>query len=339
MRPASVKSIKPLGFQWDTNNPFLFCVHHKDAYPKGNDEMGPEASLSGRSIGHDFVPKDGWRMYHGKKIPGFPVHPHRGFETITIVLEGKVDHADSMGASGRYGEGDVQWMTAGEGIQHTEMFPLLKTHEENPLELFQIWLNLPAADKFVKPNYTMLWKEDIPVITKKDINGKSVDITLIAGSMENEKAPHPPPDSWASKKSSDVAIYLVRMDPEASWQLPTAMQGTERSVYFYKGSSLFVGKTEVPSYQAIHLDKEFGQKLTNGKEEARLLILQSRPITESVIQYGPFVMNTREEIQQAFEDYRETEFGGWPWPRPDQVHDRDMGRFAKFADGKVENRD
>jgi redox-sensitive bicupin YhaK (pirin superfamily) len=108
MKNDPIIRIKPLGFQWETNNPFLFCVHHKDAYPRGNDLMGPEASLVGRSIGYDFVLKDGWRMYHGTSIPGFPVHPHRGFETITIVLEGLVDHADSLGAAGRYGHGDVQ---------------------------------------------------------------------------------------------------------------------------------------------------------------------------------------------------------------------------------------
>ncbi|MBE0654347.1 MAG: pirin family protein [Bacteroidales bacterium] len=338
MQAKTIKSIKPLGFQWDTSNPFLFCVHHKDAYPEGNAEMGPEASLSGRSIGHDFVPKDGWRMYHGEKIPGFPVHPHRGFETITIVLEGMVDHADSLGAAGRYGMGDVQWMTAGEGIQHTEMFPLLNRDKKNPLELFQIWLNLPAADKFVKPHYTMLWKEDIPVIPFQDKEGKTTEVTLIAGNYAGKQAPPPPPASLASKKMADVAILLIRMDPGAEWEIPGTMQGTERSLYFYRGDTIFVNRAEVPSYQAIQLEKEYPWKLKNGTEESYLMLLQARPLQETVVQYGPFVMNSRQEIQQAFEDYRKTEFGGWPWPRPDQVHDREMGRFARYADGKEEKR-
>ena len=173
----SIIDIKDLGFQWNTNNPFLFCVHHKDAYPKGNGEMGPDPSLlAGRRIGNDFEVKDGWRMYHGQEIPGFPQHPHRGFETVTVVLEGLADHADSLGASGRYGHGDVQWMTAGAGIQHCEMFPLLNDDRDNPLELFQIWLNIPAKDKFVEPYYKMLWKEDIPIIQQKDDAGKTTEV-------------------------------------------------------------------------------------------------------------------------------------------------------------------
>ena len=125
MTKAAIINQVPLGFQWETADPFLFCIHHKDRFPAGNKNLGPDDSLAGRLIGNDFDPKDGWRMYHGSKIPGFPVHPHRGFETITIVRKGIVDHADSMGAYGRYGHGDVQWMTAGKGIQHSEMFPLL----------------------------------------------------------------------------------------------------------------------------------------------------------------------------------------------------------------------
>ena len=103
----------PLGFQWPTVDPFLFCVHHLDRYPAADGELAPAAPLDGRNLGQDFDGIDGWRMYHGHRLPGFPAHPHRGFETITYVRRGLVDHSDSLGASARYGRGDVQWMTAG----------------------------------------------------------------------------------------------------------------------------------------------------------------------------------------------------------------------------------
>ncbi|TNF47068.1 MAG: pirin family protein, partial [Bacteroidetes bacterium] len=164
---------KALGFQWETQDPFLFCVHHEDNYPKGNAQLGPDTSLEGRYLGQDFIVKDGWRMYHGTKVPGFPGHPHRGFETITVVRKGLVDHADSTGAAGRYGNGDVQWMTAGKGVQHSEMFPLLNQDSENPLELFQIWLNLPRSNKMVEPHFKMIWGENVPRFTYKDQSDKS----------------------------------------------------------------------------------------------------------------------------------------------------------------------
>ena len=329
MKASTIKSLKPLGFQWDTTNPFIFCAHHNDAYPAGNEKMGPNAPLTGRNIGSDFVPREGWRMYHGEVVPGFPVHPHRGFETITIVLEGWVDHADSMGASGRYGAGDVQWMTAGKGIQHTEMFPLLNRTENNPLELFQVWLNLPAADKFVEPYYTMLWNENIPIVIQKDKEDRNTEIRLIAGTLDNKKALSPPPNSWASKAENDISIFLIRMDPNAEWEIPGAMQDSERTIYFYRGSSLLIDHTEIPAYQAIHLEREYPVKIKNGNDEGFLLLLQGRPINEPIVQYGPFVMNTQEEIRTTFEDYRKTKFGGWPWPQPDQIHDREAGRFEK----------
>jgi len=108
----------PAGRPWPTPDPFLFCVHHNDRYPKGNEQFGPDVSLQGRQLGRDFAWKDGWNMYHGRTVPGFPSHPHRGFETVTVVRQGRLDHADSLGATARYGDGDVQWLTAGAGIQH-----------------------------------------------------------------------------------------------------------------------------------------------------------------------------------------------------------------------------
>ncbi|MGB0850943.1 MAG: pirin family protein, partial [Bacteroidia bacterium] len=181
---SAIIKTRPLGFQWETQDPFLFCVHHEDAYPKGNADQGPSKDkLVGRNIGNDFHIRDGWRMYHGKKVPGFPGHPHRGFETVTVVRKGIVDHSDSMGAAGRYGNGDVQWMTSGKGVQHSEMFPLVNQKETNPMELFQIWLNLPKKDKMVEPHFKMLWREDIPKIKHKDINEKTTHIEVIAGNI------------------------------------------------------------------------------------------------------------------------------------------------------------
>ena len=175
----SVINIKPLGFPWETQDPFLFCAFHKDDYPKGNGKLGPISSLEGRNLGSDFAGKDGFSMYHGQEVPGFPGHPHRGFETITIAEKGLVDHSDSLGAAGRFGDGDVQWMTAGKGVQHSEMFPLLKEDEANPLVLFQIWLNLPKKNKMVDPHFAMLWKESIPVYTHEDENGNKTTVDVI----------------------------------------------------------------------------------------------------------------------------------------------------------------
>src|SRR5712671_1495592 len=176
-----IVQVSPLGSRWQTADPFLFCVHHIDHYPKGNDRLGPAALLAGHSIGADFNNPDGWSMYHGDVVPGFPQHPHRGFETVTIVRTGYIDHSDSAGATARFGMGDVQWLTAGKGVVHSEMFPLLNSDSSNDLELFQIWLNLPASNKMVDPYFTMLWNQDLPHLVRRDDDGRTTDITVIAG--------------------------------------------------------------------------------------------------------------------------------------------------------------
>jgi quercetin 2,3-dioxygenase len=335
---TAVKRVRKMGFQWETADPFLFCVHHEDAYPKGNQMMGPVASLSGRDLGNDFIIKEGFRMYHGKQVPGFPGHPHRGFETITVVRKGVVDHTDSMGAAGRYGNGDVQWMTAGKGVQHAEMFPLVNDQTENPLELFQIWLNLPAKNKMVDAHFKMLWREDIPLHKERDAKGLLTEIEVIAGNLKNSKPETPPPNSWASDPKNEVAVWNIRMEPGAKYTLPAAGQGVNRTLYFYLGQSLTIAGTKVPYYHFAEVVPDERLVIENGNEFAGILMLQGRPIDEEVIQYGPFVMNSKAEIQQAFEDFNKTRFGGWPWPRYDHVHSREEGRFAKHANGKIERK-
>jgi redox-sensitive bicupin YhaK (pirin superfamily) len=331
MSKSVINRIFPLGFPWETMDPFLFCVFHQDFYPKGNAELGPDAPLSGRDIGQDFTIKDGWRMYHGDKIPGFPAHPHRGFETVTIVRQGLVDHSDSLGAAGRYGGGDVQWLTTGKGIQHCEMFPLLHQDRDNPLELFQIWLNLPGKDKMTEPHFKMLWRETIP-----SVHEPGCELVLYAGEYVGTRAPSPTPDSWAANKDNHVNIWLIKLDQGANWTLPACVPGLNRVLYFYEGNSLTIGETSISVLNGVDLDSAHDVAITNNGEAARLLLLQGKPIAEPVAQYGPFVMNTQQEIQKAFHDYHATRFGGWPWPRADQHHGAERGRFAKHVDGKEE---
>lgn len=331
----------PLGGQWPTIDPFLFCVHHDDAYPAGDERLAPRASLAGRSIGQDFAGIDGWNMYHGSTVPGFPQHPHRGFETVTFVRRGLIDHSDSLGAAARFGRGDVQWMTAGSGVVHAEMFPLLDRDGPNPLELFQIWLNLPRADKMVDPYFTMLWDHDIPRVRTADADGRRAEITVIAGRLADAEPVAPPPNSWASKPEADLAIWHVRLDPGARCELPTAAGAdTVRVLYVFEGTLAITGHDDaLATDTGVVLRSDLGAELVAGGTETECLVLQGRPIGEPVAQHGPFVMNDRAGIEQAFADYRRTGFGGWPWPTPDPVHGADRGRFARHADGRVEELD
>lgn len=334
---AKAKRVSPIqGMNWPTSDPFLFCAYHQDDYPSGNENMGPAASLDGRHIGRDFEGKDNWRMYHGREVPGFPRHPHRGFETVTVVRSGMLDHADSLGATARYGAGDVQWLTAGGGIQHAEMFPLLRSDSPNPLELFQIWMNLPRSNKMVNAHFKMLWSEKIPRISVQDSKGRLSEITLAAGEFQGHRPPTPPPDSWASQPGADVAIYTVRMEAGAQVELPAVNPGTWRSLYVHRGVGAKVSGVAVSNLQRVEFEESGPISLEALGAETEILVLQGRPIGEPVAKRGPFVMNTHEEIQQAYRDYQQTQFGGWPWQGNGPVHQRNEGRFAIHPDGRRE---
>lgn len=320
--------IFPLGFPWQTKNPFLFCAYHQDFYPKGNGTFGPVSGLEGRDLGSDFTIKDGYRMYHGTSVPGFPSHPHCGFETITIVNKGYCDHSDSLGASARFGEGDVQWMTAGAGVQHSEMFPLVNTDSENPLELFQIWLNLPKKNKFVPPHFAMHWHEDIPITTSGEARVK-----VIAGTFNSAKALAPAPNSWASVAENEIAILDISIQENGTITLPRVPLGIDRVIYFFDGETINIAQETIPINHGVELLNEHKITITAGEKPVRILVLQGKPIEEPVAKYGPFVMNTQDEIETVIQNFQLTQFGGWPWRHNDPVHEEATGRFARYPDG------
>jgi redox-sensitive bicupin YhaK (pirin superfamily) len=290
--------------------------------------------------GQDFDPNIPWRMYHGDKFPGFPQHPHRGFETLTATIDGLIDHTDSEGNAGRYGNGDHQWMTAGKGIVHGENFPLIYEEKPNHTRFFQIWLNLPSKDKMVDPDFVMHWAEDIKKIVSED---KLVCTTVFAGDIGGITGLPPPKNSWANNVSNEVTVLHITIKPGGVFTLPAAIggKGINRMAYWIEGNKLSVNSDIIKDQCAITLDASISASFTNTNTESytseskkvsplvtEILLLQGMPIKEPVVQHGPFVMNTNQEIQQAFADYRRTEFGGWPWADTAVVFPRFKGRFA-----------
>ena len=334
---GAIRERFPLGAQWPTLDPFLFVAHHDDAYPEGTEDFGPHASLEGRQMGSDFAAKDGWNMYHGAVVPGFPQHPHRGFETITYVRRGLIDHADSLGAAARFGHGDTQWVTAGAGIVHSEMFPLLNGDAPNPTELFQIWLNLPAANKMAQPAFTMLWAEDTPVVDVTDDEGRTASVTVVVGELAGRAAAAAPAGSWAARDDAEVAIWHVRLGPGAGWAMPaTEHVETERMVYVFEGDHVDLGGERLDAGTGALVDSDSPVGLVAGPAGVELLVMQGRPIGEPVAKYGPFVLNDRAGIEAAFADYRATGFGGWPWDVDGPVHGADPARFARHPDSRID---
>lgn len=323
-----------LGFSLEVMSPFIIGFHHVDKYPEGDGLMSPR-NIPLRGYGNgDFDMNADWRMYYGSTVPGFPVHPHRGFETITVMLDGVADHFDSKGSKGRYGKGDVQWMTAGAGVQHSEMFPLVHDDHNNRMELFQIWLNLPKSKKFATPNYKMLWKENIPVAREVDEAGRALEVRVIAGKYKDLDATEPLPDSWAADKKNRVNIFLVKLEGGAKFILPKQFASMNRMFYFYEGNSLMLENETLSSKSFAQLQPDADITMVNGDGVAHLLVLEGMPIDEPVVAQGPFVMNNLTEIKDAIREYQQTEFGGWPWDRPDPVNDKEVGRFASYDFGK-----
>ena len=276
-------------------------------------------------------------MYHGLEVPGFPQHPHRGFETVTYVRKGLIDHADSLGAAARFGSGDTQWLTAGRGIVHSEMFPLLDPSSENPLELFQIWLNLPAESKLADPHFSMLWERDVPVVVVRDAHGPRHRDHRRRRRTRRVTGPRPHRPIPGRRVATPTSPSGTSGSSRArSGSCPPRPAGTVRVLYVYTGA-LSIGDREVHAPTGVVVRADEPAPVTAGNDSTEVLMLQGRPIGEPVAQYGPFVMNEESEIAEAFADYRRTGFGGWPWSRDDPVHAERRGRFARHADGREDD--
>ena len=295
---SKIINIEPLGFPWKTQDPFLFCVYHRDEFPKGNANMGVDPELrKGRNIGQDFVIKDGWRMYHGQNMPGFPYHPHRGFETITINKEGVVDHTDSLGAAGRFMAGDVQWMTAGSGILHKEFHAESFSKAGGIFHMAQLWVNLPAAHKNTPPAYQDLLDADMGRLPIENNGG---ELRIIAGAQKGVMGP--------AKTFTRMNIYDAKMNPggELLLDLP---DGDNTAIVIMDGNLMLNDEQQVRAGQMVILGRAGTNVKIDSNNEAHILILSGEPIAEPISAYGPFVMNTQQEIIQAIDDYNAGKFG------------------------------
>ena len=222
-------------------------------------------------------------------IGGFPDHPHRGFETVTYMLAGRMRHHDSAGNQGLLGPGCVQWMTAGSGLIHSE----LPEQADGLMEGFQLWLNLPARDKMARPYYRDIQSESIPEFVAPG----GVRVRVIAGASHGV--------AGAVQREHTEPLYLdVHLPAGAQFVQPIA-PGANAFTYTYRGT-VRVGGTEVPDRNmAILANDGAVQVVVQADADARLLIVAGQPLNEPIAQYGPFVMNTGEEIQQAMRDYRD----------------------------------
>lgn len=237
---------------------------------------------------HEFPASDGKR--------GVDVHPHKGFETVTILYQGELAHRDSSGGSGHLGPGDVQWMTAGNGIVHEEFHSQEFTRRGGTLEMVQLWVNLPAKDKLTPPKYQDLRDEQFPRVSLADDAG---EVRVIAGDLNGSAGP--------ASTFTPINVWDVSLNAGGAAQLTVPSGHT---------CALIVQQGSVAANNQVLKAVEFAQFERGGnlvellaETAARLLVLTGEPLNESIAGQGPFVMNTREEIQQAIHDYQAGKMG------------------------------
>ncbi len=240
----------------------------------------------------DFTPTDRPR--------GVGQHPHRGFETVTIVYEGEVAHRDSTGNGGIIGPGDVQWMTAGSGILHEEFHSPEFTAKGGPLEMVQLWVNLPAKDKMTAPGYQGILARDIPSVALPDDAGR---VRVIAGEYAGQTGPA------HTFSAMDVWDLRLNAGKQADFTLPA---GRSLALVVLKGAVVINGEQRASDAQLIVFDQEGSGFTIEAERDAKLVVLSGEPLNEPIEGYGPFVMNTQQQIREAIHDFNSGRFGRMP---------------------------
>ncbi len=228
---------------------------------------------------------------------GVGQHPHRGFETVTIVYKGELEHRDSTGSGGKIGPGDVQWMTAASGILHEEFHSDGFAKSGGTLEMVQLWVNLPARDKMADPGYQTILDADIPNIALKDNAGS---LRLIAGAFDGHKGP--------ARTFTPVDLWDIRLNAGKSLTLDLH-EGRNTALVVLRGTVQVNGLEPVRQGQLALFDRKGDQMTLDASEDAVVLLLSGEPIDEPIVGHGPFVMNTEQEIHQAFADFQSGRFG------------------------------
>jgi len=228
---------------------------------------------------------------------GVGVHPHRGFETVTVVYAGELEHRDSAGNGGRIGPGDVQWMTAASGILHEEFHSEQFTREGGTMSMMQLWVNLPARHKMAKPRYQTILDRDIPRVA---LDGDAGTLRVIAGEFEGKRGP--------AETFTPIEVWDLRVGDGKTVTLRTP-EGHTTAIVPMQGRALVNGDSGAGPAQLVRLARDGGEFTVKAEGELSALVLAGEPIAEPVVGYGPFVMNSEREIAAAFADFQSGRFG------------------------------
>lgn len=320
--------VSPIGMHWDTEDPFIFASHHEDDYPHGNRQQAPPLEeIRGRDLGRDYEMRFGYRMYHGKVVPGFPMHAHWGYETVTLAEKGFVDHHDTEGVQGRFGFGDVQWVSASSRYEHNEMYPLAEQEDRNPNDITQIFVNLPLELKNRENTVTTVWREEIPVV-----EGDGWTAKVICGSFDGRRTYSPSRNTWADGEHG-VRIIRFSVEPGSSITIDPARDGASRNLYIITSGSATVLDVDVKGSSRVKILENRDVDVVNGQDQSVIWLLEGVPINQKMSMYGPVCLETLSEVRAGLDEIRRKEYHEWPWQYVDQAQPLGTERYIRYPDG------